>query len=131
MVTAPARRLLVRSMVEKGLSERRALTVVRMSASALRYEPRPDNNVELREQIAALAHRHRRYGVGMIHLKLRQKGLVDIAENRWLRRSPAGSRRKEPNRSTSSCLRKSTDAPVQLAQVVVSHIKNRLVHKRV
>ena len=60
MVTAPARRLLVRSMVEKGLSERRALTVVRMSASALRYEPRADRNVELREQIAALAHRHRR-----------------------------------------------------------------------
>ena len=41
-------------MVEKGLSERRALTVVRMSASALRYEPRADRNVELREQIAAL-----------------------------------------------------------------------------
>jgi len=76
VVTAPARRLLVRSMVEKGLSERRALKVVRMSASALRYEPRADHNVELREQIAALAHRHRRYGVGMIHLKLRQKGLV-------------------------------------------------------
>lgn len=74
MVTAPARRLLVRSMVEKGLSERRALVVARMSASA--YEPWPDHNVELREQIAVLAHRHRRYGVGMIHLKLRQKGLV-------------------------------------------------------
>jgi len=76
VVTAPARRLLVRSMVEKGLSERRALVVARMSASGLRYEPRPDHNVELREQIAALAHRHRRYGVGMIHLKLRQKGHV-------------------------------------------------------
>ena len=75
MVTAPARRLLVRSMVEKGLSERRALAVARMSASALRYVPRPDNNAELREQIAALAQRHKRYGVGMIHLKLRQKGL--------------------------------------------------------
>lgn len=56
----------MRCMVEKGLSERRALTVVRISASALRYEPRPDLNVELREQIAALAHRRRRYGVGMI-----------------------------------------------------------------
>jgi len=76
MMTAPARRLLERSMVEKGLSERRALTVVRMSASALRYEARAAPNVELREQIAALAHRHRRYGVGMTHLKLRRKGLV-------------------------------------------------------
>lgn len=62
MVTAPARRLLVRSMVEKGVSERRALTVVRMSASALRYEPRADRNAELREQIAALAHVLRKAG---------------------------------------------------------------------
>ncbi len=76
VMTALARRLLVRSMVEKGLSERRALVVARMSASALCYEPRPVHNVELREQIAALAHRPRRYGVGMIHLKLRQKGLI-------------------------------------------------------
>lgn len=54
-MTAPTRRLLVRSMVEKGLSERRALVVARMSASAVRYEPRPDHNVELREQAGALA----------------------------------------------------------------------------
>jgi uncharacterized membrane protein len=32
----------------------------------------PIANVELRERIVALAQRHRRYGVGMIHLKLRQ-----------------------------------------------------------
>ena len=75
-MTAPARRALVRNMVERGLSQRRALVVVRMSASALRYEPRPDQNQALRERILALAHRHRRYGVGMIHLKLRQAGLM-------------------------------------------------------
>ncbi len=63
-------------MVDKGVSERRALAVVGMSASALRYRPRPDRNVELREQIVALAHRYKRYGVEMIHLKLRQAGLV-------------------------------------------------------
>ena len=45
-----------------------------MSASALRYSPRPDRNGALRQKIVALAHRHRRYGVGMIHLKLRQEG---------------------------------------------------------
>lgn len=61
-------------MTDKGLSERRALRVAGMSASALRYEPRPDRNVALRQKIVALAHRHRRYGVGMIHLKLRQDG---------------------------------------------------------
>jgi putative transposase len=75
VVSAPARRTLVRQWVDKGLSERRALSVMRMSASALRYEPRPDRNVELRERILALAQRHKRYGVGMIHLKLRQSGL--------------------------------------------------------
>ncbi|HEX5755385.1 MAG TPA: IS3 family transposase [Arenimonas sp.] len=76
LVSAPARREQVRYMMSRGLSERRALAAVQMSASALRYEPRPDRNVELREQILALAQRHRRYGVGMIHLKLRQAGLI-------------------------------------------------------
>lgn len=63
-------------MVTRGLSERRALTVVRMSAAALRYVPRPDPDPSLRDRIVALAHRHRRYGAGMIYLKLRQVGLV-------------------------------------------------------
>jgi transposase InsO family protein len=75
-VTAPAKRSLVRQMVERGMSQRRALRVARMSASAFRYVPRPDRNTGLREQIVALAHRHKRYGVGMIHLKLRQAGQV-------------------------------------------------------
>jgi len=63
-------------MVTRGLSERRALAVVRMSASAFRYDPQPDRNVEVRERIVALAQRHKRYGVGMIHLKLRQAGML-------------------------------------------------------
>jgi transposase InsO family protein len=62
-------------MTERGLSERRALRVVRMSASSLRYQPAPDRNGPLRERIVALAHRHRRYGAGMIYLKLRQSGV--------------------------------------------------------
>jgi putative transposase len=76
MVTAPGRREVVRAMVTRGLSERRALTVVGMSASALRYTPRPDRDAALRDRIVALAHRHRRYGAGMIYLKLRQAGQV-------------------------------------------------------
>ena len=61
-------------MCARGLSERRALVVVQMSASALRYTPAPDRNAGLRERILGLAHRHRRYGAGMIYLKLRQSG---------------------------------------------------------
>ncbi len=58
-------------MVGKGLSERRSLKVIGMSASAYRYATRPDRNVELLQRIPTLAQRHKRYGVGMIHLKLR------------------------------------------------------------
>lgn len=74
MVTAPARREVVAWMRARGLSERRALRIVRMSASALRYRPAEDRNAALRQQIIALAQRHRRYGAGMIYLKLRQAG---------------------------------------------------------
>jgi transposase InsO family protein len=61
-------------MVTRGLSERRALAIVRMSPATLRYVPQPDRNAELRARIVALAHRHRRYGAGLIYLKLRQEG---------------------------------------------------------
>jgi putative transposase len=61
-------------MKPQGLSERRALQIVGMSASSLRYQPAPDRNGKLREQIVHLAQRHRRYGAGMIYLKLRQAG---------------------------------------------------------
>lgn len=63
-------------MKDRGLSERHALRVLSMSASALRYGSVPDRDGELRERIVTLAHRHRRYGAGMIYLKLRQAGLV-------------------------------------------------------
>ena len=51
-------------------------SVVRMSAAALRYTPQPDRDAELRNRIVALAHGHRRYGAGMIYLKLPQEGRV-------------------------------------------------------
>jgi hypothetical protein len=63
---AKLKKLLAEAMLEK-----EAVRVVGMSASAYRYQPSPDRNVVLREQIVALAHRHRRYGSGMIYLKLR------------------------------------------------------------
>lgn len=63
-------------MCTQGVSERHALRVVAMSASALHYEPAPDRNLALRERIKVLAHRYRRYGAGMIYLKLRQEGEI-------------------------------------------------------
>ncbi|WP_167706746.1 IS3 family transposase [Xanthomonas arboricola] len=76
VVSAQARRALVREWIGCGASERRALAAIGMNASALRYCPQEDRNCELRERILALAHRHRRYGVGMIYLKLRQEGRI-------------------------------------------------------
>ena len=46
-----------------------------MIASTFRYEPRPDRNVQLRVEIVPQAHRHKRYGIGLI-LKLRQAGML-------------------------------------------------------
>ena len=64
----------MRELTFKGLTERHALEVVAMSASALRYVARGEGNATLREAILALAHRHTRYGWRMIHLKLQQAG---------------------------------------------------------
>lgn len=51
------------------------LRVVGMSAGVYRYQPAHDCNQALREQIIVLlARRHRRYGSGMIYLKLYQAG---------------------------------------------------------
>ena len=76
VVSAPSRRKVVRHMTIQGLSERQALRVVQMSASSFRYQPAPDRNRALRGQIVTLAQRYRRYGAGMIYLKLRQQGLL-------------------------------------------------------
>lgn len=73
-MTVPARRELVRYAQSQGLSERRALKLACLSPSVLRYERRDDGNGDLRERIVALAHRHRRHGYRMIHLRLTQEG---------------------------------------------------------
>lgn len=47
-----------------------------MSGSTYRYATRPDCNVELRQRMLALPQWHRRYGVGTIHQKIQQAGLL-------------------------------------------------------
>jgi len=46
----------------------------KLLAESLRYTPVPDKKRALGTRIVALAHRQRRYGAGMIYLKLRQAG---------------------------------------------------------
>ena len=94
-VTAPVRREVVGEMVARGLSERRALTVGRMSASAFRYVPRPDGNAVVRGRIVDLAQRHRRYGAGMIYLKLRQAGhVINHKRVDWLCRNGVSTQKE-------------------------------------
>ena len=69
-----ARREVVRQLQGLGLSERRALKLVGMSASTLRYEPRDDGNEKLRERLKELAGQHRRHGYRMLHNRLRIDG---------------------------------------------------------
>lgn len=76
VVSAPSRRDLVRYLIDNGLSERKSLRFVGMSPSSFRYRPATDRNAALKEQIVTLAQRHRRYGAGMIYLKLRQAGMM-------------------------------------------------------
>ena len=66
----------MRYLIDQGLSERRSLRFVGMSPSSFRYRPATDRNTTLKEKIITLAQRHRRYGAGMIYLKLRQAGMV-------------------------------------------------------
>ena len=48
----------VRHLIGQKLSERWSLAIAGMSASAFRYEPRLDANVELREMVCSVANRH-------------------------------------------------------------------------
>ena len=57
MVGAPSRRDLVSHLKEKGLSERKALRIIDMSASSCRYQAVPDKNMELKAQRIALGQR--------------------------------------------------------------------------
>jgi putative transposase len=69
-----AKRECVRQLQGLGLSERRALKLLGMSVSVLRYQPRSDGNSRLRERLKELAGQHRRHGYRMLHSRLRNSG---------------------------------------------------------
>lgn len=74
MVAVVAKQECVRELQGFGLSERRALKLVGMSASVLRYQAQDDRNTGLRERLKALAGQHRRHGYRMLHGRLRNEG---------------------------------------------------------
>jgi len=56
------------------LSERTACKLLGVERSSYRYEPRPDRNAELREELVKLARQKPRYGYRRLHALLTRRG---------------------------------------------------------
>ena len=61
-------------MAEHRLSERTACKLLGVERSSYRYEPRPDRNAELREELLTLARQKPRYGYRRLHVLLERRG---------------------------------------------------------
>jgi putative transposase len=59
---------------EYRLSERTACKLLEVDRSTYRYEPRPDHNAELREDLVKLARQKPRYGYRRLHALLSRRG---------------------------------------------------------
>ena len=61
-------------VAEHRLSERTACKLLGVERSSYRYEPRPDHNAELREELLRLARQKPRYGYRRLHALLDRRG---------------------------------------------------------
>lgn len=57
-----------------GMSERQACKLVNLDRSSYRYEPMPDHNAQLREELVNLARQKPRYGYRRLHALLVRRG---------------------------------------------------------
>lgn len=78
MSGAPARRQVVRALVERGVSVTRACAAVEISRSSFHYESRRIDDVELVERIKEIREKKPRWGYKRVHAKLRSE---DFAVN--------------------------------------------------
>jgi putative transposase len=62
------------AVAEYRLSERQACKLLGVDRSTYRYEPRPDRNAELREELLKLARQKPRYGYRRLHAVLERRG---------------------------------------------------------
>ncbi len=61
-------------VAEYGVSERRACKLLGMDRSSYRYEPQPDRNAPLRQELIALARQRPRYGYRRLGALLSRRG---------------------------------------------------------
>lgn len=59
-----------------GLSERRACLLVDISSSVYRYQPKPDDDDQVRKRMRELAEQRKRFGSPRLHIMLKREGLV-------------------------------------------------------
>jgi transposase InsO family protein len=76
MTGAPARRLVVRALIDRGISLTRACSVLEISRSSFRYTSRRVDDVELIERIKEIRVRKPRWGYKRTYRKLRGEGFV-------------------------------------------------------
>ena len=62
------------AQAEHGVSERRACKLLGVDRASYRYEPKPDRNAELREELVKLARQKPRYGYRRLHAVLERRG---------------------------------------------------------
>ena len=62
------------AQAEHGLSERTACKLLDVERSSYRYEPSPDRDAELREELVKLARQKPRYGYRRLHALLSRRG---------------------------------------------------------
>jgi putative transposase len=76
VVSPAARREAVGLLRDQGLSQRRSLTICRLSRTVLCYLPRVRDDTALRSRMKELAQRYPRYGHPLLHSLLKREGLV-------------------------------------------------------
>jgi putative transposase len=132
VVTVPGKRDLVRCAQSRGLSQRRALKLIGMSASVLSYQPRDDGNGPLRQRIIELAHRHRRHGYRMVYLRLRHEGWqVNLKRVRRLYRIEGLQVKSRKRKKVPMCDRQPLLRPAQRNEVwSVDFVFDRLANGR-
>jgi putative transposase len=119
MVSVPARRQQVAYAASRGLSERRACTLLKVARSALRYSSRlVARDAPVVTAMKELAQRYPRYGYRRIQVFLEREGHVMGTDRAYRLWSQAGLQvpRKRPRRRVASS-RPRPQAPVQANQV--------------
>jgi putative transposase len=76
MVGPSQKRDAVKVLIDNGLSQRVACSLVGLCRGTARYSPRPPTDTSLREALKTAAATHRRFGYRRLHLAVARDGWV-------------------------------------------------------